>query len=140
MSDDGASDHAESDQDQLRNLLQRYARAADERDVVALARLFHPDAQIVGARGTLDLPAWLETMSGPRAFPTSMHLIGDPLIELGTWSDEALLDTYAVVYQLSDPGSGSADLTLGIRYLDRAVRSEGRWVLAHRTAPTVWMR
>ncbi len=129
-----------SDRDELSNLLQRYARAADDRDVAALAGLFHPDAEIVGARGPLDLPAWLETMSGPRAFPTSMHLIGDPLIDVVEGGDEAHLDTYAVVYQLSEPGSGSADLTLGIRYLDRAVRSEGRWVLAHRTATTLWMR
>ncbi len=129
-----------SDHDDLRNLLQRYARAADNRDVAALAGLFHPDAEIAGARGPLDLAAWLETMSGPRAFPTSMHLIGDPLIDVAEGSDEAHLDTYAVVYQLSEPGSGSADLTLGIRYHDRAVRWEGRWVVAHRTATTVWMR
>ena len=65
--------------EELRALLQRYARAADERDVAALAELFHPDAEIVGSRGTQSLEEWLETMRAPRAFPTSMHMIGDPL-------------------------------------------------------------
>ena len=37
--------------DELRALDQRYARAADARDVAALAELFHPDAEIVGSRG-----------------------------------------------------------------------------------------
>ena len=55
--------------DELRALLQRYARAADERDVDALAALFHPDAEITGARGAQTLDEWLETMRAPRSFP-----------------------------------------------------------------------
>lgn len=122
--------------DELRNLVQRYARAADERDVDALASLFHPDAVITGARGEQDLEGWLDGMRGPRAFPTSMHVLGDPLIELD--GDTARLDTYAVVYQLG--GEGQGDMTLGIRYLDDVVRHADRWVIRRRTATTVWMR
>ena len=79
-------------------------------------------------------------MRAPRTFSTSMHLLGDPLIRLVPGADEAVLDTYAVVYQLGDPGSGTGDLTLGIRYLDDVVRLEGRWVVRRRTARTLWMR
>ncbi len=126
--------------EELRALVQRYARAADDRDVAALASLFHPDAELTGARGTQTLEDWLATMAAPRAFPTSMHLMGDPLIELDAGAEGASLDTYAVVYQLSDPGSETADLTLGIRYLDRAVVHTGRWVLRQRISRTLWMR
>ncbi|HEY5251233.1 MAG TPA: nuclear transport factor 2 family protein [Acidimicrobiales bacterium] len=126
--------------DALRELLQRYARAADERDVAALAALFHRDAEIIGAGGTHTLLQWLETMRAPRAFPSSMHMIGDPLIVLDEGSDRATIDTYAVVYQLSDPNSGSNDLTLGIRYLDEAVLQEDGWVIRRRRAHTLWMR
>jgi hypothetical protein len=129
-----------TDHDELRAIVQRYARAADDRDVDALAALFEPGAEIVGARGAQDLDEWLETMRGPRAFPTSMHLLGDPLIELEAGADRATTDTYAVVYQLSDPGSGNADLTLGIRYLDDLVRADGRWRIRRRTSRTIWMR
>jgi hypothetical protein len=128
------------DHEALRALVQRYARAADDRDVDALAALFHPDAEISGARGALSRDAWLDTMRAPRAFPSSMHLIGDPLITLGPGPDRATLDTYAVVYQLADPKGDGCDLTLGIRYLDGCVRHEGAWVIAHRTAETRWMR
>ena len=125
--------------EELRALGQRYARAADERDVAALEALFHPDAQIVGSRGTQSRQEWLDTMRAPRAFPTSMHMLGDPLIT-PEGADRATVDTYAVVYQLSDPGSGKGDLTLGIRYVDDVVRDDGRWVIRQRHAHTLWMR
>jgi hypothetical protein len=131
----GAGDHEE-----LRALVQRYARAADERDIETLAVLFHPDAEVSGARGTQGIGEWLDTMRAPRTFPTSMHMLGEPLIDLEPGADEATLDTYAVVYQLSDPGSGNGDLTLGIRYLDDVERLWGRWVIRRRTSHTLWMR
>ncbi len=81
---------------------------------------------------------WLETMRAPRTFPTSMHMIGEPLITLEEGSAEATVDTYAVVYQLGDDGSG--DLTLGIRYLDAVVLDHGRWLFRRRTSHTVWVR
>jgi ketosteroid isomerase-like protein len=126
--------------DELRSLVQRYARAVDRRDVEALAGLFRPDATIVGARGAQTVPEWLDTMRAPRAFPRSMHLLGDPLIDLGEGGAVATLDTYAVVYQLSDPGSGNADMTLGINYLDEVVREDGRWRITRRESHTLWMR
>lgn len=125
--------------EELRALLQRYARAADDRDVETLAALFHPEAEITGSRGVLSLEQWLDTMRAPRAFPTSMHMIADPLIELrGT--DRAHLDAYAVVHQLTEASSGGADLTLGIRYLDDVVVHQGSWVIRRRVAHTLWVR
>jgi hypothetical protein len=129
-----------NERNELRNLLQRYARAADERDIGALAELFHPDAVISGARGELTLDAWLDTMRGPRTFPVSMHLLGDPLVELAEGGEQGTLDTYAVVYQLGDRDAGPADLTLGIRYFDDVVRFADRWVIRRRRAETLWMR
>jgi hypothetical protein len=129
-----------TDADELRSLLQRYARAVDDRDVDALARLFHPDATIEGTRGALGLDAWLDTMRGPRPFPESMHVIGDPLVELGEGTERGTLDTYAVVYQLGDRDAGQADVTLGVRYVDDVVRTDGRWVFHHRRVEMRWMR
>ncbi len=122
-----------SDADQLRGLLQRYARAVDSRDMEALRALFHPEAVIDGVRGRQDLAGWLEAMSGPRTFPGSMHVLGDPVIRLD--GDVAELDTYAVVYQID---SGHPKLTVGIRYLDEAVRRDGEWLIRGRRAETLW--
>lgn len=129
-----------SDHDQLRALLQRYARAADQRDTDALRALFHPDAVVEGARGRLALDDWLRTMAEPSPFAASMHVLGEPLVELGPDGATGRLDTYAVVYQLAGPDSDRHDLTLGVRYLDRVVRMGGGWVIAERVAGTVWLR
>jgi SnoaL-like domain len=126
--------------EELRALLQRYARAVDDRNIDILTTLFHPFAVITGTRGSQNVDEWLETMRAPRAFPQSMHMIGEPLIELDEASGAAILDTYAVVYQLSEPSSGKEDLTLGLRYIDDAVVDRGHWVFARRTARTLWMR
>lgn len=129
-----------SDHEALRALLQRYARAVDERDIEALEALFHPEATIVGSAGAQNREEWLATMRAPRSFPQSMHVIADPLIEVAEGDGGAHLDSYAVVFQLSAPDSDAADLTLGIRYLDEARIHLGRWVLTQRTARTLWMR
>jgi ketosteroid isomerase-like protein len=125
--------------DALRALVQRYARAADERDIDALAALFHPDATVEGARGRQTLAEWLDVMRGPRAIPTSMHMLGDPLIEF-TGDDRATLDTYGVVYQLGDTEAGQGDLTLGVRYFDEVDAPDGTWRIRARVARTLWMR
>lgn len=120
--------------------MQRYARAVDSRDVEALVALFHPDAEIAGTRGSQSLEEWLDTMRAPRTFPSSMHVLGDPLIAYREGSDEATADTYAVVYQLGDQSAGQGDMTLGMRYLDRLVLDGDRWVIRSRSSTMVWMR
>jgi hypothetical protein len=124
----------------LRALLQRYARAVDDREIDILTSLFHPEAVITGTSGTLPVDEWLATMRAPRAFPQSMHVIGEPLIALDEAAGTAALDTYAIVHQLSEPASGKGDLTLGMRYLDDTVVYRGTWVIARRSALTLWMR
>jgi hypothetical protein len=120
--------------------MQRYARAVDDRDLVTLEALFHPQADITGARGSQTLAEWLETMRAPRSFPVSMHLLGEPLISHRDGSDEATADTYAVVHQIGDAAAGQGDLTLGMRYLDQLVVAGGRWVIRSRSSRVVWMR
>jgi SnoaL-like protein len=118
--------------DELRAMVQRYARAADERDVPALERLFHPDAEIDGVRGVMPLSAWLDTMRAPRGEGYSMHMLGDPLIVLDEAAGTATLDTYGVVY--------APERTLGMRYIDDVVSVDGRWLIRHRVSRVVWSR
>jgi hypothetical protein len=125
--------------DDIRQLMQRYARAVDDRDIGGLASLFHPEARISGTRAEQSLEEWLDTMAAPRSFPSSMHFLGEPLIT-GEGPGQADVDTYAVVYQLGDPAAGQGDLTLGLRYRDRVVEEEGRWVFKQRSSTVVWMR
>lgn len=122
----------------LRQLIERYGRAVDERDLDALTGLFTDDAVVVGVRGEQTIAEWLDAMRAPRAFPVSMHMMGNPLIEVAADGQTAALDTYAVVYQIG--GDGQGDLTLGTRYRDDAVHDGTRWRIRRRTSTTVWMR
>ena len=132
MSDDRALQHA-LDVEALRNLCQRYARAADARDYDAVGALFHPDAVIDGLRGSSTLADYLEmSRSTPPAYEKSMHVLGDPLIELEVGADTATLDTYAVVYQIGAVAEGGGNATLGVRYLDEVERRDGAWRIRHR--------
>jgi hypothetical protein len=71
-----------------------------------------------------------------------MHLLADPLISLTPGADTATLDTYAVVHQIGAvraDGERGGNATLGMRYLDEAVRDGDSWRILHRTATMVWM-
>jgi len=130
-----------TDLEQIRSLTQRYARAIDARDIDAVGALFHPEANVEGMRGAAPIDAYLEGLrNGASPYTASMHVLGDPLVSFTPGSDEAATDTYAVVYQLHEPGSGENDLTLGMRYFDQLARYAGGWVITHRRATNLWMR
>jgi hypothetical protein len=125
----------------LRQFPQRYARAVDERDHDALAALFDPDGSVDGTRGAQAVPDYLASMRNlPRSYESSMHLLGDPLIELDAGADVAHMDTYAVVYQTTPVSGEGGDLTLGMRYVDELVKRDGTWRIHYRTAEMRWMR
>jgi hypothetical protein len=132
MSEDRALQHA-LDLEALRSLGQRYARAVDARDYDAVGALFHHDAVIDGLRGSSTLDEYLElSRSSPPAFEQSMHVLGEPLVELAVGADDATLDTYAVVYQIGATRDGGGNSTLGVRYLDAVERRDGEWRIRHR--------
>jgi len=126
------------DLEQLRALGQRYARAADDRDYDAMAELFHPDAVIEGLRGTSPIDEYLAAArEAPPSFEASMHVLGDPLVELEPGADIARLDTYAVVFQVNAL-VGGGNMSLGLRYLDEVERRDGVWRIRHRVVRMRW--
>jgi len=129
-----------ADREALRAMPQRYARAADARDVEAVAALLHPDGVVEGLRGRADVPAYLETLRAPKAFEQSMHVLADPLIELEPGADAGTMDTYAVVHQLGRVAPPHDDQTMGLRYLDRVERVGDAWLIRHRRVELRWQR
>jgi hypothetical protein len=125
----------------LRRLPQRYARAIDARDIDAVAALFDIAGEIDGARGSATVPEWLAGLrNAPRVFEASMHVLGEPLIDLDPGADEGRMDTYAVVYQLRAPDAPEGDMVVGVRYLDDVARRDGEWVIRRRVARSLWTR
>jgi hypothetical protein len=128
-----------ADCEALRALTQRYSRAIDERDHDVLAQLFHPDGSVDGVRGSSTVSDYLAQLRATEPSGPSMHVLGEPLIDLAPGADEGTLDTYAVVHQIPAAADGVHRM-LGIRYVDRVVRHDGRWVLFHRQARMLWAR
>lgn len=129
----------------LRALVQQYSRAIDARDIDAVAALFDPEGRVDGVRGSSSVPDYLAGLRGSPPAGSSMHVLGDPLIELDPGADVARLDTYAVVHQIGAPGTDTHTM-LGIRYIDEAVRVadadslHGRWLIRHRATTLLWAR
>lgn len=127
------------DVEALRNLGPRYARAADARDYETMAELFHPDAVVQGLRGEAAIYDYLESMRAtPAAYEKSMHMFANPTVMFTAGTDEATLDTYAVVYQIG-AHDGGGNVTLGMRYFDDVERRDGAWRLRHRRTELLWM-
>jgi hypothetical protein len=119
-------------------MLQRYARAADGRDIATLENLFHPDAEITGARGTQNLEQWIAAMRAPRTHPGSMHMIGEPLINYEDGSDRATMDSYAVVYLISDIDHEASNSSMGVNYHDEMILYRFKWMFWRRTMTILW--
>jgi hypothetical protein len=140
MSDDTTSTWLR-DLEALRQLAQRYSRAIDARDIDAVAALFDPDGRVDGVRGSSPVGEYLDGMrNAPPTFTSSMHVLGDPLVDLEPGATTARTDTYAVVYQLGRVDDPDVDMVLGIRYLDEVVKVDGRWLIRHRQAQALWTR
>ena len=112
----------------IQQLVSRYARALDARDMAAVAALFSPDVQVGGeAHGRAALQAWMsDLMSNMR---TSVHLVANHVIDFHD-ADHAS----GVVYcrdELERPDTG--EWAVGtIQYWDDYKRVDGEWCIDRR--------
>jgi 3-phenylpropionate/cinnamic acid dioxygenase small subunit len=118
----------------IHDLIMRYARGVDRRDLELVASCFAPDAAYDGALGTggidVVLAALRERM--PR-YRTTMHFLTNPLIEVQ--GDHASCETYALVYHRLESEDDAEDFIVGVRYLDELARRPDGWrIISRRTA------
>jgi ketosteroid isomerase-like protein len=127
--------------DQIREVIGRYARGIDRLDWDLVRACYHPDAiDDHGVfRGGVD--GFVEYFSeGMRDFEQTMHLMVHTLIELAEDIESAVAETYCIAYHRGPGRSGSRDVILGLRYLDRFARRGGVWRIADRTVVLDWSR
>ena len=128
-----------ADRAAIQDVLLRYARGVDRRDLDLVASCFMPDASYEGAlaRGTIaDALARL----GDRLarYDGTMHFVGNQLIEIR--GDTASSETYVVAYhRLANEGAARL-FTVGVRYLDELVRDGEQWRIRRRIVRTDWQR
>lgn len=126
------------DKAELAELVARYARAIDRRDMALLRSCYHPDAidnHGVLFSGSIDAYiAWQPTIMAQ--FENSAHYIVNSIFEVN--GDEAEGEVYFVgVHRIMSPEPKHE--RIGGRYLDRYRRGEdGRWRFAQRDLVWDW--
>jgi uncharacterized protein (TIGR02246 family) len=139
---DPAGDHWE-----IRQLVERYASAADRADGDAVAALFTEDGvlevrldpktpdQVTGVRnGHAEIAAAINGISHYRA---TQHLIANSVAELD--GDRATGVTHCSAHHLGGESDGNPDRVLFIRYLDTFRRPDGRWRISRRELRVQWI-
>ena len=115
----------------IHDLLMRYARGVDRRDLALVASCFAPDAAYHGGLGTGTIAVALAALRErlPR-YQATMHFLGNQLIDLD--GDTAHCETYGLVYHRMDDEQGAHDFVVGVRYLDDLQRRGAEWWIVRR--------
>lgn len=132
---------------EIRNIIQRYMRAADRKDFALMASVYHDDA--IEDHGPLqgsphDLIAWVRKRH--ETIQQAMHIIGNCLIDFDG-PDRAYAETYCIIIQHERTGtkqlaSGEPALMrtmMGVRYVDRFEKRADAWKIARRILVTEWI-
>jgi SnoaL-like domain len=128
---------------EIEQLLVRRGRAADAKDPDAIVRQHVPGSRDTHGifDGTIEeFGEYLRThnYSDPRYGP-QRHTVSNVLIELIS-SSAARAESYHIAYHRIELPTGSYDVYIGGRYLDRCELVGGRWLLSSRTVIYDWSR
>ena len=119
--------------EEITDVIKRLARGTDRLDAAMIESCYHPDGfdDHNAFRGSpAEFAAWvLEVLPH---FQATMHFIGPPSIRLD--GDVAQCDTYCVAHHVG----AATDMVLGLRYVDRFERRDGRWLIARRVCAFDW--
>ncbi len=119
-------------------LMMKYARGIDRRDLDLVASGFTSDAHTnydgQEQQGLEDVIRSLRT--GTSRFERSTHFMGDQEIQIN--GDNADVETYAIDYLLYTVEGIQYQSVGGLRYQDRMARHNGRWLVQHRILHNDW--
>ena len=118
---------------EITDVVKRLARGTDRLDEEAMASCYHPDGfddhNSFRGSGT-EFARWVcEVLPH---FQATHHFIADPYIRLD--GDVAQVDTYCEAHHVGT----DSDMVLGLRYVDRFERRDGRWLIAKRVCAFDW--
>jgi hypothetical protein len=115
----------------IRDLLYRYARGVDRRDLDLVRACFAPDCRYEGtlARGTIaDMLAALPAAMA--RYERTLHFMGEPRVTLD--GDAARSETPTLAYHMLREPAGTIRLVC-VRYRDELGRLDGGWRITVRT-------
>ena len=127
------------DRDEIHDLVMRYARGVDTRDMEAVRSCFAPDCDVSRwGPGMTDREAMIDYISGVGHFHTTMHMMGNQFVEVD--GDAGQVDSYAMLTHHSDDRAGRThQMNMSAsRYVERVARRDGRWVVTQRGGEPRW--
>ena len=128
------------DEWEIRKLAMNYARTVDRGDGAGFAALFTADAAVEGpgfrVQGYDELfgnPGMLKQM-----YASTMHTVMNQTVTIT--GDTAAGETYCIAYHVNKPDTEGryTRLDWAIRYQDKYVRQDGRWLYSHRRLLVEW--
>lgn len=123
----------------LRDLVCRYARGVDRRDLALVRACFTADCRYDGALGRGSIEVALEALGDAMArYRTTFHLLGGQHV-LACDARTAAIETYAIAHHVLREPTGR-HRTVGVRYDDACRRTADGWRIAARTVRRVWQR
>ncbi|MBU6281449.1 nuclear transport factor 2 family protein [bacterium] len=134
----GALRHLQDDRE-VRDVVLRYARGVDRRDLDLVRACFEPGAPYAGSLATGTVEDALRSLADALGrWDATMHFVGNQLVELH--GDRASCESYAIAFHRRERGDDSAELVVGIRYEDELARGPAGWRIARRSARALWSR
>lgn len=118
---------------EITDVIKRLARGTDRLDEEMMASCYHPDGfdDHNSFRGSgSEFAAWVCAVL-PH-FVATHHFVADPSIRVA--GDVAQCDTYCIAHHVGT----DTDMVLGLRYVDRFERRDGRWLIAKRVCAFDW--
>jgi hypothetical protein len=121
------------------DVVARYCRGLDRRDMALVRSAYHTGAvdHHAGFDGSVDqFIEWVTPLM--QRYTSTSHFIGNHLVSVR--GDRAVSETYNIsVHRVSDPND-TQNFTVGVRYVDRMERRDGRWGIVERWTLRDWIR
>ncbi len=124
----------------IREVQTRYAAGLDRRDFDMVRACFTEDVQASynGVALAPGVDAVVEYVRAVAALRSTMHAVSNVIADVD--GDAADVETVTVAHLVrEDEGGALTVLVRGLRYHDRMVRREGRWLIAQRVHAPEWM-
>lgn len=123
----------------LRQLVEQYARGADERDATRFADVFTDDAVLHTGRGVVRGRDELVTVAPKLArYRATMHLVGNHYVDLADDGETATGLAYCVASHVYEQDGVERVYVMHIRYHDSYRRVGDGWRIAERRLELLW--
>ncbi|MEZ4282173.1 MAG: nuclear transport factor 2 family protein [Myxococcota bacterium] len=127
------------DRQEIEQVIHRYCRGIDRRDLALVRACYHDDA--TDRHGSFfgsadEYVAWVDGLLARYRFTT--HSLNQITIEFGDAPDLAAAESYGLSVHRGDPAKPHQNLATAFRYLDRFERRAGAWKIASRVAIGEW--